>query len=282
MIVGVNVDPRRQARPALVAELSKAGVQVARFPLVREHHWVYPEFIAACSAEGILALPVFVRESFEPNGSLEASLSYWKYLLADTAWSSCFHLQIGNEPDQESDSSWTMEPADLAHILNYARYLWPHATLIGPGLVSGNPSYWGDVMAEPDAIAVHPYGARPAEDFPASGWGTGLLDLSGYQAFNKPIWITEFGAREAEFDDLATRALYLSRMFAAFQEAGCRAAVLFSWHDYEGYGVNFPGSPGYIEAGYMLTGYDSADPAQWVNLATGLTEQEENDLGWTH
>jgi hypothetical protein len=99
-------------------------------------------------------------------------------------------VQIANEPDHVSESSWTMAPDDLNRLLRTARAVFgPSKLLIGPGLVSGHPEWAAQIDWSPvDAIAAHPYAKWPY---------TSELDalIGGYAAYGLPVWVTEYNAR---------------------------------------------------------------------------------------
>ena len=119
--------------------------------------------------------------------------------------------------------------------------------VLGPGLVSGQPSYITELDALTtgalgpetwlgsfvDAIAVDPY-AKDAETL-------GEL-LDSYAAVtNLPIWITEFGW---DSPDQHERAVWLSHMMIAIEEWSAvedgriiPVACHFCFHDYAGFGL---------------------------------------------
>lgn len=132
------------------------------------------------------------------------------------------YLQIGNESDHVSDSSWTMSKDDLNSLISafsstgsiYPRYL------IGPGLVSGQPDYLDGIDLTPlTAIAVHPYAQWPNT--------VGNL-LDGYRRFNKPIVITEFGWPEP---DWKAQAQWFGEFCEALYRAGVTGIINYCWDD---------------------------------------------------
>ena len=113
-------------------------------------------------------------------------------------------LQVGNEPDLVSGSSWTMFPREFETLcwdVRTALYstALPDLPLIGGGLASGHPEYLNGLdLSVLGAIAIHPYGRSP-RDYKGPGAPFGTLDeiVSDYQR-GWPVWITEFGARSDE------------------------------------------------------------------------------------
>jgi hypothetical protein len=104
-------------------------------------------------------------------------------------------VQIGNEPDLASPSSWTMAQGDLAALGRAARMAFPRPMpLACAGLASGHPEWLAGVdLSWADAIAFHPYlkdapNPTDIEDLPDVD---GLVD--GYAAYGLPLLITEWG-----------------------------------------------------------------------------------------
>jgi hypothetical protein len=95
------------------------------------------------------------------------------------------------------------------------------AAVITGGLCSGDAEYVTRVRAaDPedvlyaDAVAIHPYGLRPAPDWPTPNWGFGVLTEAVHRYYAKgakPVWITEYGveggAKRGEFPERAFSAL---------------------------------------------------------------------------
>jgi hypothetical protein len=155
-------------------------------PWIDEHHRL-----------GMSVLGVIARES--QTGSYEETAAFYRDRYGDALEA----LQVGNEADHESPSSWHMEPWELNELLAAFRQHFPDTTIVGPGLVSGVPSYLDNVdLAMVDAIAVHPYGQRPDNvddwsELPGNFGTVGAL-LDSYRPYGKPIWVTEVGLSTTE------------------------------------------------------------------------------------
>lgn len=231
MKVGANVDRRGSYD---VAELATAHVKVVRLPLL-------PDFDARpwmmrCRETGLEIMAVIDSDSVAGQEWADAAATYArKYADLVNYW------QPGNEPDHESPSSWTLAPADLNRLLRVFRDALPDAYLIGPGLVGGEAKvrYLDGVdLSLVDAIALHPYGRRPAPDWPNPTWGTGYVDdllaiYGRHLNWSKPFWITEVGLSVSEVST-ALQAEYVKQMFPKLAEWKTVGALWFCWSDWMG------------------------------------------------
>jgi hypothetical protein len=157
-------------------------------------------YIDACHASGIKLLWVVARESIGDMSYSQAARFY-----ADRYGDLLDGLQIGNESDHVSPSSWSMSHDDLNNLLFAFNQEFPRTTIIGPGLVSGDPSFVrGMDLSLLDGIAVHPYGQRPGDnddwsELPGNfGDVNNLLDRYSAEAGGLPLWITEVGVSTTE------------------------------------------------------------------------------------
>ncbi len=135
-------------------------------------------------AAGIKILLVLARES-----GADYAMYAQRYADAIDA------VQVGNEPDLSSPSSWTMSQAELAARGQMARAVFPRPmSLVCAGLASGHPD-WLDGMdlSAFDALAFHPY----LKDAPNPVDLEDLADVDGllaeYRAFGLPVLVTEWG-----------------------------------------------------------------------------------------
>jgi hypothetical protein len=154
------------------------------------------------ASRGIRILLVFARES---GGD---------YLSYRTRYGNLVHaIQVGNEPDQDGLSSWTMTQAELVSLGKSVRSIFPRPfPLVVAGLASGHPEWLDGVdLSWADVLSFHPYlrdapNERDIEDLPD-------IDVLArdYARFGLPMIVTEWGwwgadeARAVEEVDDMTR-----------------------------------------------------------------------------
>lgn len=183
--IGLNVRRDGSDRAETIAGLNATW---ARIVLTR--HIDLTATLMAYRAHGIQALGVVANESLEDFSSPADALAH--YARAYTGLLAA--LQVGNEPDHVSDSSFTMSQADLVALGKLARAAFPSTPIVCAGLASGHPEWLDGVdLSWCSAIAVHPY-AKDAEN------PTDVEDqpdvqplIREYARFGKPILITEWG-----------------------------------------------------------------------------------------
>lgn len=102
--------------------------------------------------------------------------------------------QIGNEPDGEGESSWTMSQDDFTMLGRTARACFPNRLIVAGGMVSGQPSWLaGQDLSWCDLLDAHLYlkdapNPNDIEDVPDID-----VALPGYQALGKPVILGEWG-----------------------------------------------------------------------------------------
>lgn len=249
--IGLNLPADGSIPAERLAQALPEGAWV-RIVLTPEHD--LRSYFRELLDQGLWILAVIARESL--NGDLwspdEAAAHYVGQYggLVDA-------IQVGNEWDHESPSSWTMTHGDLNKLVE-AFHKARAATfgawkLILGGAASGNPEMLRGVrLWMLDGIAIHPYGQRPAPNWPNSSWGFGYYEnlVQRYAAVAKsivgrdlPVWITEVGLSE----DIASDSLqseYLSRMVGSWLSPSDDlvkvprgAMILFTAHNYQGFGI---------------------------------------------
>jgi hypothetical protein len=161
-------------------------------------------YLKTLKDEGFKILGVIARESLEGRSFEQLA----KYLSIEYA-GLIDYLQLGNEWDHQSESSWTMHPSELNALLsafwNERKRTNGTYKLVLGGAVSGDASRLGVAhLPLVDYIAVHLYGVRPKPSWHPEGhstWGFGSLPekLDGYAAYGKPLMITEYGLPTQDF-----------------------------------------------------------------------------------
>jgi hypothetical protein len=158
--LGVNGKWNGEPGPDVAGQL---GARVLRFPLDARLDPV-PR-ILALKARGIRPLPVFASlDAFTVDGDWIMSIEDWAQKIGPHV----DMVQILNEPDgdvTEEGASWRMSQQEANVWIAEARLHFPrpHYTLIGPGLVSGQPGYMAGLdLDKLDLGGVHAYAKEPA------------------------------------------------------------------------------------------------------------------------
>ena len=168
--------------------IKMTGARAARVVLHADHD--LGRWAVTCHDRGIRLLWVYARESGDGFGSHLEALQFYanRYEgLLDEA-------QIGNEPDLESPSSWTMSQRDLAALGWTARYVLGNIPLVVGGLASGHPGWLDSCdIGWANAIGLQLY----AKDAPNPHDVEDLPDVTtvtpAYAAYGLPLWMTEWG-----------------------------------------------------------------------------------------
>ena len=178
--LGVNVDGWGQCAPA---ELAASGAGWARFALRAKADLT--GWLGELEALGLWALPVLDRLSVDAIGDQREAIAAYVARYPALRW-----WQIGNEPDQEGEASWTLSHEELNGLLGVARsVLGADRKIVGPGLASGQPDWAAGIdRSLVDVLACHPYAKEPGSD--ALYWL-----LRSYAAYRRPVWCTEYDAR---------------------------------------------------------------------------------------
>jgi hypothetical protein len=231
MKLGLNIDKWGMTP---IDDLIDLGIQAVRLVPRRGMEGYY----AQLQALGIDIIFVLDSDSLTTLGfdSWAGSLEWIANTLAHYAAA----IQVGNEPDHVSPSSWWLSKREFNFLLNRARhYFGPEKYLIAGGLVSGNVDWLNGIELDwVNAIAVHPYGRAPDQlMYPHwyFGYASDLIrayrkKLTSLGRTDKMIEITEFGAHWNDFnaycypEDTVCReylkGLYIQMMVETFQAMG--------------------------------------------------------------
>ena len=228
MIVGVNVD----AQTTSIEDVINSHARFARFPVWADALPTPGESLQLYSHYAAMLVSQRIEPLIVCDGRSWANDNYplWATMPVH-------YVQMGNEWDLVSDSSFTQTAKQFSDDLRWAREWFdthrpdgtPRRYLIAGGAASGHEWLLNDIDLDPvDAIAVHPYGQR-ADGYPNEDYGHGeLRDLiRRYKQFGKPIWITENGWRDDEVDQ-DTQAELLSRTMEIAEEEGVVASLPYT------------------------------------------------------
>lgn len=210
--LGMNVARDGTSSLDLVRSLGATWIRIVAMPDVD-----LTAYFRRCRVLGIRIMLVLAHESGGDYAAYQRSYGG----LVDC-------VQVGNEPDLTSPSSWTMTAIELASLGRQARQTFGSMPIVTAGLASGHPEWLTGVdLSWADTIAFHPYGKTPSETWPHPGWGTGVMGplVDGYAAFGKPLIVSEIGLSTDEVTE-EFQAEYLSRCFDYLNQRG-DVAVMF-------------------------------------------------------
>ena len=176
--IGVNVDRAGRHDPAVVRGLGATWIRIVAMPDID-----LSVYFRNCRQAGLKILLVLAKES----GGDYARYQRLYGALVDA-------VQVGNEPDLDSPSSWTLSQGELVALGKAARAAFPFTPLVCAGLASGHPEWLdGADLSWCEALAFHPY----LKDAPSDTDLEDLPDVDGlvraYQRFGKPLLMTEWG-----------------------------------------------------------------------------------------
>jgi hypothetical protein len=253
VLPGINVPARGQVTAQRLTQLLPEG-SIIRFviePSIGQY-----TYITDLRNRGFKVLLVVANESFNKADGGRYDYAELTKFINDNYGVLIWGIQVGNEWDHISGSSWTLNEADLDALL-WTFWNAKHGGLDGKelkwtivlgGSVSGNPERF---MGLPDydsydMVAIHPYGQRPYDTWsPGRDWGFGnVVDLIWRyhnQVPNKPILLSEYGFRAESFGE-DVQANYHVEMMAALHTLGNSVDWLvgyvpFAAHDEENYGI---------------------------------------------
>lgn len=239
-LLGVNVRADGSDNPAEVAKVFPNGVvRVVLLPHL-DQGWYFDW----CRAHGLLVWAVVASESLFPEGIAHTARIYRERYKGKIDF-----LQVGNEWDHVSDSSWTLTPGELYDLIWHFRNEFPRGTvpLVLGGAVSGDPNFLDAIIRSlelVDGVAIHPYGQRayPGEPAPAGNFGEAgelfdryairLLELG----FNIRLYASEWGVSSWEVGE-ERQAHYCGRFSTMLREnTKIRVGIHFCKHPYLGFG----------------------------------------------
>jgi hypothetical protein len=224
---GVNLDPRHWNKDwGFVQWVAESGAKWVRVVLLP--HEDYGRLFDYMHAQELKILGVIARESLMGD-----TLEGWRW-AARHYKSKYGHvldaIQVGNEPDLKSPSSWTKSAvacSQMCAIFKDAGF----NLIVGPGLGSGQPQWLEDFNTETvDVIAFHPYGKWPTNEPVMGDWGYGpvMEHVMLYGSYGLPLWVTEYGCKDYELKKLTPK--YISDMTSVLLD-NVEEAMIFAWSD---------------------------------------------------
>lgn len=213
MTRGMNLSPVYMPQDAVDTGLVGPG-DYLRVVLTLDWTETLQRYVDQAHDLGLRVLGVLARESFPDSVGLTGVLEHWAYNLPRLS-----ALQVGNEPDHVSESSWTLTGCEVSQMIVAAHELTPFP-LIGPGLVHGDPAYLDTMTVQArnylEAFAVHCYGLRATPNTPAPAGDFGyvgkwIADVRKVTGNRKPVWVTEYGSNSDEVGE-AAQAVYLAAL----------------------------------------------------------------------
>jgi hypothetical protein len=249
---GLNIDPNNPQGNPNPTELRSLGVRMVRYSyydssggsqlnparanLYRQQAQVYRE-------AGIDSLVILTYDTYPGRPDANGASPEWDIYIERFAhragqiaallatWRPAY--QIWNEPDHPPVGNYnpTMREPVYGRMLRRTRDAIKtadaNARVVTAGLAMGNPAWLqrviqfqgGELAA--DIVAFHPYGQRPARDWPRPNWGFGYwadLMLNYYRAGQgRPVWITEMGVKPDDMEHNPELAAQFLRRF--YQDA---------------------------------------------------------------
>lgn len=241
-ILGTNVPSDGIIPAAEIADIYPNGV----VRIVLQKKFYIREYLKTLKSFGLSVFACIARESLDGFSSVEEAADYYltEYgTLID-------YLQVGNEWDHISGSSWTMAPDDLYDLV-YS--FWKHPRLNGiplilGGAVSGDPNALDRIyrtLPLLDGISIHPYGQRYSEGHvaPSGDFGVAETLFHTYQqklaslGFDMKMYVSEYGVSSDQVG-LDNQVEYISGFAMMLRRS--TAIVLgihFCQHNYQGFGV---------------------------------------------
>lgn len=160
------------------------------------------------------------------------------------------YLQVGNEWDHISNSSWTLSPDELFDLVYsfWSNPLIRDIPIILGGAVSGDAERLGDItrtLSLLDGISIHPYGQRASESHvaPSGDFGVAERLFDTYQSkltqlgFNIKMYVSEYGVSSDQVS-LDKQAEYVGEFALMLRNSKTiYAGIHFCQHNYLGFGV---------------------------------------------
>lgn len=204
--------------------------------------------MAECRSLGLLVWGVIANESFEEGlskrWSFEEAARYYLKMYGGLL----HYLQVGNEWDHVSESSWTLHPDELYALVSWFKYIFQDTvTIILGGAVSGDANKLEAIvrtLALVNGFAFHPYGQRAHPDKPAPAGDFGVFQDLLMAYWNKlrelgqlkTMYVSEWGVSSWEVGE-ERQAEYCGDFALMLRDNPLvEGAMHFCHHDYMGFG----------------------------------------------
>jgi hypothetical protein len=245
---GLNIDPRNPKGNPSAKELYELGVEIVRYtyadPSTGEQPGsgqlqFYKKLVKEFKDVGIDSLLILNYETYPHKPDPNAGDGEWDAYIDRLArrcgqiarelaqWKPAF--QIWNEPDHPIHPGYapTVREAVFGRMMRQCydaiKAVDRSLMVIAGGLATGNHTWLERVVQSQggnlpaDAIAFHPYGQRPEQNWPRPDWFFGYVGnlLNNYYKAGggKPIWITEMGVKEEDIDGDRNKAAEFMRRY---------------------------------------------------------------------
>ena len=177
--LGLNIARDGSIPVETIRSLNATWVRIVAMPNID-----LSRYFMDIAANGIRILLVLARES---GGD---------YIGYERRYGRLIHAtQVGNEPDLEGPSSWTMTQAEFVSLGKSVRSVFPRPfPIVTAGMASGHPEWLNGVdLSWADVLSFHPY----LRDAPNPDDIEDLPDVDAlaaeYKRFGLPLVVTEWG-----------------------------------------------------------------------------------------
>lgn len=194
------------------------------------------ERIAIYQRQNVHVLGVIAHESLGGRTYEQASQEY-----LDLAFAHGLHaIQVGNEPDVEGVSSWTLSAEEYSALLRafiQRRGDRPLPRIVGAG-VAGGDFYREIDLDGVDAVGIHLYGVSPRygdlEFWREHGapYEHAWERLTNFYTGGLPIWVTEYGMDERHCGGRRIQARWISEMSHVLADFRVEVAIQFCYTDW--------------------------------------------------
>lgn len=191
---GTNVDPLNATASPTSEQLRQVGLDHVR--LVARLDPASIAYAEEVYGRSINVLPVLAKESFTEEQIANEDYQRQIGQLRMAYWF-CDLWEVGNEPDSESESSWTLTPAPYVVLFRQAQAAMTGCQLMIGGLANGEPESWLPTTlrllhaldSDADLVGIHPYAKTASE---ARAMLIAYQEVVIREGSNATLWATEW------------------------------------------------------------------------------------------